>query len=268
MVPDEVVPDLSAWDSSSPAAQEWLLSDHPWARAERARRRAAAAGHDYALLERVRLFVEHIDRATEDLDEVDAETSTRVANTLAELTAPITAQSLLHGARDLDHHGVNTIDTDRERWVALQRDTGDRGYRYPQTLLGPAAADVPPPGFTYARPRRQRLGTPLEDLVGPERDRVAFITAAVPALVEDALVTEVGGYAPVQVVGVHNGKSWYHRHHSGVAELGIGGHPESDPEQYVEIEAENPAMFVPGAITTVRVIGTLFAALHPPAYLR
>ncbi|UJW36913.1 hypothetical protein L3Q67_45425 (plasmid) [Saccharothrix sp. AJ9571] len=38
--------------------------------------------------------------------------------------------------------------------------------------------------------------------------------------------------------------------------------------EHAEIDADDPVMFLPGALDTVRVIGQLFARLHPPDYLR
>ncbi|RAS59542.1 hypothetical protein C8D87_114154 [Lentzea atacamensis] len=262
-----MIPDLSGYDTSYPGAQEWLLSDHPWAVTERARRRAAAAGHDFALLARLHLFTEHLEHAVPDPGHASDAAAVQVQNTLAALMVPIEARDLLHGDAAPGDPLIDTVEADRARWEELCREAGDPGYRYPHHLLGPAAEAVDPPGFTYVRPPRQRIADPLENLNGAERARIAFITAAIPVLVDNALVLEVGGYAPVQVVGVYQGKSWYHRHRHGVAELGIGGHPVTEPEQYAEIEADDPQLFLPGAMTTVRVLGQLFARLHPPSHL-
>jgi hypothetical protein len=258
-----MIPDLSAYDTSAPAAYEWLLSDHPWAVTERARQHAAAAGHDFALMERIRQFTEHVDRTYPG--EPDEATQIRIQATLAELTLPIEANGVLLDV--LDPGADDMVEAARARWQTQRRDAGDNGYRYPQRLLGAAAEAVPPPGFTTVATRRGRIADPLEDLHDAERARIAFITAAIPVLVDDAVVLEVGGYAPVQVIGTYGGKSWYHRHRDGMAELSIGADPLDDPEEYVETDADDPAMFTGGALTTVRVIGELFATLHPPAYL-
>ncbi|MDT7783020.1 MAG: hypothetical protein QOF58_1439 [Pseudonocardiales bacterium] len=262
-----MAPDLSGYDTSHPGAQEWLLSDHPWAVTDRARRRAAAHGHDFALLQRLHLFSEHLNRVCPDPDQASDAMAARVQNTLAQLMVPIEARDLLRGDTAQEDPLADTVEADRARWEAIRREAGDSGYHYPQWLLGPAAEAADPPGFTYVRPPRQRVADPLENLNDAERARIAFITAAIPVLVDDALVLEVGGYAPVQVTGVYQGKSWYHRHRHGVAELGIGGDPVSEPEQYAEIEADDPGLFLPGAYSTVHVLGRLFAELHPPNYL-
>ena len=262
----DLVPDLSGYDTSSLAAREWLLSDHPWAVTERARRAAAARGHDFALLVRTELFAEHVARIHPD--EVDEVTEQRLHNALAELRMPMEVTLLVrdaHGQGQAD--GQAAVEAERARLQDQRRDAGDIGYRFPARLMGPSAESIPPPGFTYVQPKRGRIADPLENLADSERARIAFITAAIPVLVDGAQVLEIGGYAPVQVAGTYHGKSWFHRHRHGLAELGIGGDPVSDPDESAELTIDDPAMFSAGAQTTVRAIGALFAKLHPPTYL-
>ncbi|SFQ81992.1 hypothetical protein [Amycolatopsis rubida] len=138
-------PDLSTFDSSPDDAYEWLLSDHPWARAERVRR--AESGWDAELRNAgaVRDWTDRIDGA--DLRERyphDPEIAENLRG-LAEIMRPLADTQQLNAHRDSAVPDAVRVHRLREQWATRQHIQGDQGYRYPARLLGPGAAAHPPP---------------------------------------------------------------------------------------------------------------------------
>ncbi|MEU3356121.1 hypothetical protein [Streptomyces sp. NPDC037389] len=103
-------PDLSHLSLHEPLEAEWLLSDHPWAQAERARRRGEERQAAVAHAEQVGL-PEWAIRAEVDAAEPDAVYRSRMRRSL----------EALHQA-------------------------DDPMYVYPPGLIGPMASMWPPPG--------------------------------------------------------------------------------------------------------------------------
>ncbi len=116
---------------------EWLLSDHPAAVAERARRRAAHLAHEAHGREVLSRFVER---------------------TQANPAAPETVQRLAETAgwllgRQADRLAAEAAESEPERLARQRRQfetsrrvQGAHGYRYPARYLGPRAARqaIPP----------------------------------------------------------------------------------------------------------------------------
>jgi hypothetical protein len=253
-------PDLSGYDTSAPAAGEWMLSDHPWAETERARRAGAAEGVEFGLGLRLvdlgRNLPEHVPVGEED--------------TVAQwLNAVFVQLNVIEANRIVsDAAGGGDLDTARRHWEAVRRDAGEADYVFPARLLGPGAADVPPPGYlASALAPRQRLpheiAYPIENLGAFERHRVAFITAAIPIAVDGATVAEVGGYRPVQVTGTWRNRPWLYHHEHPVASLSVGGDPFDAPEFETETATEGDLLPYPGtAAATVHLMTELFAQVR------
>jgi hypothetical protein len=142
---DPTGPALAGRSAADEAFYEWLLSDHPAAAAERARRRA-----------------DHHARETRELQMLRA----WVARTRADPDAGMPYQRLAEaGERLLDRRAARLAADQAEpapaRLVRLRRElettrraTGDPDYRYPARYLGPRAArqPIPPdPGRTTDR---------------------------------------------------------------------------------------------------------------------
>jgi hypothetical protein len=146
------MPDLSKYavdQLRGDDAWEWYLSDHPWAVAERTRRRAAELQRELETAQKVQAWIERTqaaDAGGELVDRPDGWRDSLVA--LAEGMAPVVA----------DNHTRASVESaiPDELWVADQRrklettrrvSGVDRDYVYPAHLTGPAAAAYPPPGW-------------------------------------------------------------------------------------------------------------------------
>jgi hypothetical protein len=144
-------PDLSDYDVTADDAYEWLLSDHPWARAERVRRAEAVRDAELRNAHTVRDWTDRM-QAT-DLDTRHPHNPEIAENLkgLAALMRPIA------DGQQVDAHLDDAVPDDvrvqrlRQNWVTHKNVTGDHGYRYPAHLLGPGAAAYPPPGH-HGRP--------------------------------------------------------------------------------------------------------------------
>ncbi|MFC4066738.1 hypothetical protein [Actinoplanes subglobosus] len=145
------MPDLSSYKITlwpPDAAYEWYLSDHPWAAAERTRRREAEHRFELDNARKVQEWIERTrasDAAGELLDRPDGWRDDLVG--LAENMAPVVA----------DNHTVASVESAEpdDLWVAnarrklenARRASGDHDYTYPAHLLGASAAAYPPPGW-------------------------------------------------------------------------------------------------------------------------
>lgn len=126
--------DLSVLDD---AAYEWLLSDHPRAAAERARRRHAHVRRELTIATDALAAAERLAH-----DPAASDNMRRLADKIVE---PLARTAAL--AADVDDAA-----SDASRVAAACRDletarcnAGDVDYRYPAHLTGPAADHVPPP---------------------------------------------------------------------------------------------------------------------------
>lgn len=131
-------PPLPQLSSADDAAYEWLLSDHPWAVAERARRRAAHHARELADADEALTITERLSATPDAGDPLHhvAEHVDRIARRAA-LTADV------DDAEDLDAWTARI----RAQYVTGRRVAGDWDYEYPAHLLGPSAADYPPPSL-------------------------------------------------------------------------------------------------------------------------
>lgn len=123
-----------SWRESD-AAYEWLLSDHPDARAERDRRRAAT-------------YVDTSMRAAKVLTWVAKVNATPGApETLRDLAAtmwPLAVESTQRASADHAVPDADYVAQARADWENVRR-ADDPGYRYPARYLGEAATSQPRP---------------------------------------------------------------------------------------------------------------------------
>ncbi|MER7015323.1 hypothetical protein ABT324_28150 [Saccharopolyspora sp. NPDC000359] len=148
-------PDLSSYDTSDPAAYEWLLSDHPWARAERVRRRAATTDAELATTTAVRAWTDRIDALDPTTRPLDPAFTQRMRK-LARIMRPLADQRetrVQHAAETPDDVLVQEL---RSKWEISRRVGDDPDYRYPPHLIGPGAAAYPPPASGFAPPLDER----------------------------------------------------------------------------------------------------------------
>lgn len=131
-------PPLDQLDTADDDAYVWLLSAHPWAVAERARRREEH--HRRELDESAEVLA-----ITDRLKAADLAPAHPLAR-LADTVDPTARRRAL--AADVDAAEADDTRTaeERRRWENHRRAAGDFDYRYPAELADPAtAAAYPPP---------------------------------------------------------------------------------------------------------------------------
>lgn len=143
-------PDLTEYDVMSYDALEWLLSDHPWAKAERQRRRETHFANEQQLATKVQAWTDKIDRLQ------PGSTTPEFEQTARRLAATLRPQANASQLRTQDQSAKPdelTVEEERHRLVLRRRNEGDDAYEYPPYLTGPAAARYPPPtsGFRPAK---------------------------------------------------------------------------------------------------------------------
>jgi hypothetical protein len=126
-------PDLS--ERGGAAFYEWLLSDHPWAAAERQRRREASFARRAAERARVR---EITGRWPADAPEEIA----RMRETLGRLTDGQAERDRWDKAVDEE---IDLENMRRQLEVHRRVSGDDPDYRYPDRYCGPGADQYPPP---------------------------------------------------------------------------------------------------------------------------
>ena len=127
----------------SDAAYEWLLSDHPEARAERDRRREATYQDEMGRANKVLAWVEKI-RAHDEADVSDA-----LLN-LARTMGPMAEKSAARAEADYAVPDAEKVAQGRANWETYMRVSAPNGagdYRYPGRYVGEAAARQPWPGI-------------------------------------------------------------------------------------------------------------------------
>jgi hypothetical protein len=152
-------PDLANYGTGMGEEYEWLISDHPWAKAERVRR---AADYFAAELEEDdATVVEESERAA--AAEASAPHPPAAVEAFSgvppELSDAVGGLAEPPGAADLtvDHnqlpYEVADAEPDEQAVVRYRREyeeyrraNGEPGYEYPAHYVGAAAADHPPPG--------------------------------------------------------------------------------------------------------------------------
>ena len=126
-------------DVTDSAFYEWLLSDHPDAKAERDRRRAATYQADTERAATVRAWA----------DKINAQPG--APQTLRDLAAsmgPLADQTAARAEASYaepDDAYVTRIRAQHETYVQVSGPPGSWNYRYPAHLTGPGAAAYPPP---------------------------------------------------------------------------------------------------------------------------
>lgn len=131
-------PDLSRYGTLREGHYEWFLSDHPWAVAERRRRRAA-------YYERKR------DQAVQARAWVGATDTSLEGAALAEILGPMADEAALRAQVDEAEPDELWVDRLRREHELVVR-ISEPDYHYPGHLIGPGAAAYPPPGY---EPERQ-----------------------------------------------------------------------------------------------------------------
>jgi len=121
------------------AFYEWLLSDHPDARAERNRRRAATYQAERDRAAAVRAWTGKINA------QPDApQTLQNLAASMGPLADETTARAEASYAEPDDAY-VTRLRAQHETRIQVSGPPGSWEYRYPAHLLGPGAAAYPPP---------------------------------------------------------------------------------------------------------------------------
>ena len=133
---EESLHDRSTTDD---AFYQWLLSDHPDARAERDYRRRTYYEHQREMAAAVRAWA----------DKVNSQPSApQAARDLAEDMGPRADQSALRAEIDAagpDEVYVRRLRSDFETYMQVSGPPDAHDYRYPEHLTGPSAASYPPP---------------------------------------------------------------------------------------------------------------------------
>ena len=137
--PDESLHSRSITDD---AFYEWLLSDHPDARAERQWRRSTRYQNERDTAADIAAWAARINAA-------DPSRHTQAARDLAASTGPRAAESLARAeaeAVESDELYVARMRAEFERHMRVSGpDWAYPDYRYPEHLTGASAANYPPP---------------------------------------------------------------------------------------------------------------------------
>lgn len=132
----------------SGAVYEWLLSDHPDARAERSRRRAAACD---AELKRAQEILRWSAKVAWNPD------APKSLRDLAGTMAPLAASSVERTLASISVPDTDYVAQARADWENFRR-ADDPDYRYPARYTGEAAASQPVPDPGLAAKARQAAG--------------------------------------------------------------------------------------------------------------
>ncbi len=130
---------LHGRDVTDTAFYEWLLSDHPGARAERDWRRAATYQAETGRAAAVRAWADKINA------HADAPQTMR---DLAASMGPLADQTTVRAEASYtepDDAYVTRLRAQHETHVQVSGPPGSWDYRYPAHLTGPGAAGYPPP---------------------------------------------------------------------------------------------------------------------------
>jgi hypothetical protein len=130
-------------------AWEWYLSDHPWAVAERTRRRAAELQRELDRAQKVQAWIERTqaaDAGGELVDRPDGWRDSLVA--LAAGMVPVVADNHTKASAESAIPDEEWVADQRRKLETTRRVSGvDHDYVYPAHLIGAAAAAYPPPGW-------------------------------------------------------------------------------------------------------------------------
>jgi len=143
-------PDLSRYSTVPLEAWEWFLSDHPWAVAERRRRRAAYFAEQQESAEKVRAWTDKIEHLEPGSTSRDFEAAVRK---LAATMRPMADDSQLRSEVDEAEPDELAVAEQRRTLERHRRNAGD-DYTYPAHLIGPGAAAYPPPASGFPADER------------------------------------------------------------------------------------------------------------------
>jgi hypothetical protein len=135
-------PDLSRYDTLPIAAYEWFLSDHPWAVAERHRRRTEYYDRERQNATEVLAWtdkIDHLEPGTKPIRDFDGN-----ARRLAEIMRPMADKTLLRNEAEAAVPDEVSVLESRRQLEISRRVSGDFDYTYPAHLIGPGSADYPP----------------------------------------------------------------------------------------------------------------------------
>ena len=131
---------LHGRSTTDDAFYEWLLSDHPAARAERDYRRGAHYQRQQETAADITAWAGRIS--------ADPDRHTRAARDLAATIGPDAAESAIRaetGSAEPDEVVVARLREEFEIHRRVHWDNPEPSYRYPAHLTGPGAASYPPP---------------------------------------------------------------------------------------------------------------------------
>ena len=144
--------ELHGRDVTDDAFYEWLLSDHPDAKAERDWRRAATYQAETDRAAAVRAWADKINA------QPDAPQTMRdLAASMGPLADQTTARAEARYAEPDDAY-VTRLRAQHETHVQVSGPPGSWDYRYPAHLTGPGAAAYPPPPEPDARAPEPEAG--------------------------------------------------------------------------------------------------------------
>jgi len=130
---------LDGRDAADDAFYEWLLSDHPAARAERDQRRTAAYHAETGRAAVVRAWADKINARPD---------APQTMRDLAATMGPLADQAAVRAEANYaepDDAYVTRLRAQHETFVRVSGPPGSWDYRYPAHLTGPGAAAYPPP---------------------------------------------------------------------------------------------------------------------------
>jgi hypothetical protein len=130
---------LHGRDVTDDAFYEWLLSDHPAARAERDQRRAATYHAETDRAAAVRAWADKIGARPDA-----PQTMRDLAASMRPLADQTTARAQASYAEPDDAY-VTRLRAQHETHMQVSGPPGSWDYRYPAHLTGPGAAAYPPP---------------------------------------------------------------------------------------------------------------------------
>jgi hypothetical protein len=131
---------LHGRSTADDAFYEWLLSDHPDARAERGRRRSLHYQQQRDTAADIAAWARRIS--------ADPQLHTQAALDLAATMGPHATESTVRAEVDYaepDEQYVARLRAEFETHRHIHWDNPDPAYRYPKHLTGPEAAGHPPP---------------------------------------------------------------------------------------------------------------------------
>jgi hypothetical protein len=147
-------PDLSNYGTGMGPEYEWLISDHPWARAERLRRAADYFAGDeldpegFPGPEPTPDAPDAVpDLVSDELAGVPASLGDAVGGLVEHVDPVVDRNQLRYVTGDAEPDEV-AVDRSRREYEDYRREAGEPEYRYPAHYIGAEAARHAPPSLT------------------------------------------------------------------------------------------------------------------------